>query len=49
MIKQFIQPFVVSFLTLYREALTLQEYTNIASTISLSVSGLNNIRHPNKQ
>ena len=49
MIKQFIQPSVVLFSTFYKETLVLRERTNIASTISLVVSGLNTIRHPNKQ
>jgi len=48
MIIQFIQPSVVLFSTFYKETLALQECTDIASTISLVVSGLNNIRHPNK-
>ena len=33
---------------LFKETLVLQEYTDIASTISLSVSGLDRSRHPNK-
>ena len=38
---QSIQSFVVRFLTLFKETVVLQEFTNIASTISLVVSGLN--------
>ena len=46
-IKQSIQSFVVRFSTFHKETLVLRERTDIASAISLSVSGLNNIRHPN--
>ena len=38
---QSIQSFVVRFLTLFKETVVLQEFTNIASNISLVVSGLN--------
>lgn len=47
-IIQFIQSFVVLFSTFCKEAFTLRERTDIASAISLGVSGLNHIRHPNK-
>ena len=48
MIIQSIQPFVVRFSTFYKEAFALRKCTDIASTISLSVSGLNYLRRPNK-
>ena len=47
-IIQFIQPSIVLFSTFCKEAFALRESTDIASTISLVVSGLNHIRHPNK-
>ena len=41
---------IVRLSTLFKdkETLVLRESTDIASTISLVVSGLNTIRHPNK-
>ena len=48
MITQSIQSFVVLFSTLFKETLVLQESTDIASTISLVVSGLEYARRPNR-
>lgn len=48
MITQSIQSFVVLFSTLFKETLVLQESTDIASIISLVVSGLEYARRPNR-
>ena len=45
----FRKSFVVRFSTFAKETFALRECTDIASTISLSVSDLDYTRHPNKQ